>query len=84
MPIQLPMQHVLENRAGKSFTDVLALMEVYPEEEKQKYIPMFLEGRRRDQEFALNMLKEMTGQDFGYDVDQWRVWMKENADWLDW
>lgn len=38
------------------------------------------EGRREylSLEQAYEKLKELTGQDFGYDVEKWRKWLKRN------
>lgn len=30
-------------------------------------------------EDALKMLKEKTGQDFGFEVKEWREWLKKNG-----
>ena len=37
-------------------------------------------GRREylSKEQAYEKLKELTGQDFGYDVEKWRKWVKRN------
>jgi hypothetical protein len=37
--------------------------------------------RRREylpRERALELLKQWTGQDFGYDVDRWEAWIADN------
>ena len=38
------------------------------------------EGRREylSRDEAHQMLKKLTGQDFGYEVEKWRLWIKEN------
>lgn len=38
------------------------------------------EGRREylSPDEAYRKLKDLTGQDFGYDVDKWRHWIKQN------
>lgn len=33
-----------------------------------------------DKEVSLRFLKEMTGEDFGYDVEKWRCWFAEHPD----
>jgi hypothetical protein len=32
----------------------------------------------QSKEDAYEMLKRYTGQDFGYDIDSWERWLKEN------
>lgn len=33
----------------------------------------------RDKEYAYNRLKEISGQDFGYDADKWKEWFNSPA-----
>jgi hypothetical protein len=35
-------------------------------------------ARRLGKEAAYEMLKKITGQDFGYDVQKWRRWIKKH------
>jgi hypothetical protein len=47
---------------------------------KEKYHPDDASTRRiyetRDE--AYNMLKSLTEQDFGYDIEEWEKWLKDN------
>jgi hypothetical protein len=40
-----------------------------PVSQKRLYLP---------RETAFNRLKQLTGQDFGYDAEAWKKWFKEN------
>lgn len=39
-------------------------------------IPTYMQREYRSKEQAISMLKAMTGQDFGEDVEQWEQWIK--------
>lgn len=44
----------------------------------QQRIPQQHKRLYMTREEAYEMLKERTGQDFGYDVDAWKKWLKAN------
>lgn len=51
------------------FQDLLMNLAEEFEEYMMEYLP---------KEEAHRQLKQLTGQDFGYDVKQWRQWIREN------
>ena len=59
----------LEMRIGLLRLCVMAL-----NGEDPRGIPVSDEKKNR----ALQRLREMTGQDFGYDAEKWDAWLKEN------
>jgi hypothetical protein len=36
-----------------------------------------------DQQYAYRLLKEATGQDFGWDLAAWEEWLRKNTDAFD-
>jgi hypothetical protein len=45
---------------------------------KQEIEPGSREYLTKEQ--ALEMLKRVTGQDFGYDAEKWQLWLQKNKD----